>query len=72
MIPYKTEPEFILAENSEKISQQWVLSEISNLGYMDLVEDLAVLSKQLSMATSTFERIRDSVLALQLSPEALV
>ncbi len=62
------EPEFIV-EEQEKISQQWGPSETSVLGYMDLVGDLEALSRQLTMASGTLERIQGSLRELVLSPQ---
>ncbi len=67
MTQFKTEPEYILAESSEKTSPRLVLSRTSGPTYMDLVEDLEVLSRQLAMAIGTSKRIHDSVRGLELS-----
>ncbi len=55
----------------EKISQQWVLSETSIQGLLDLEVDLVVLCRELTNSVESCIKTAELLRALQLQPLSL-
>ncbi len=73
MNPLSTEPEFILEKPLEKMHLfTHPLKDIESKSMVQVVAELRLLSQELTMSKDILEKIRDSVLVLQLSLEEQV